>query len=343
MTDGGSGGDQRVVVLNPASGSSDHADRVQELASERGFVVRETEESGDGIDLAREAAESGAEIVAAAGGDGTINEVVRGIDEADAFRDVTLAVVPAGTGNNFASNVGITDIEQAFKAIDTGRTRRIDLGYATGSVTAEPTEGVFQGSQEANGGTNGDVGGTQTDRPGTGRPFVNSCVGGLTAEASADTSSESKERLGVLAYVMSTLQLMRSFDGFQLRVEQPGGGTLWEGAAIFVLVGNARRFGPERVSRANVEDGLFDVAIVESMPPAEIVEEAAAYRLFGEESDHVTRVQTPALAVEVESEEPMSFSFDGEMETYGELSVGVRPGRLALFVGEDYAPEPDAE
>ena len=337
MTNGGGEG-QRVVVLNPTSGSSDHADRVRELATERGFDVRETEEAGDGVELAREAAASGAEIIAAAGGDGTINEVVRGIDAADAFADVTLAVVPAGTGNNFASNIAIPDIEQAFRAIDDGRTRRIDLGNATGSVTAESTKGVLRGSQEADGGADGDE--IEAGRPGTSRPFVNSCVGGLTAEASADTSSASKERLGVLAYVMSTLRLMRSFDGFQLRVEQPGGGTLWEGTAIFVLVGNARRFGPERVSRANVEDGLFDVAIVESMPPAEIVEEAAAYRLFGEESDHVTRLQTPALAVDVESGEPMSFSFDGEMGEYEELSVTVRPNCLALFVGPEYEPEP---
>lgn len=315
MTEGESAA-ERVVVLNPASGSTDHAERIRELADERGFQVRETEESGDGIDLAREAVESGAEVVAAAGGDGTINEVVRGIDEAGAFEDVTLAVVPAGTGNNFAANVGVTGIEEAFEVIDSGRTRRIDLGYATESVTA--------------------------GRPGTGRPFVNSCIGGLTAEASAETSPEAKERLGVVAYVLTTFRLMRSFEGFQLRVEQPGGGTLWEGTAIFVLVGNARQFGPERVSRANVEDGLFDVAIVESMPSTEIVEEIAAYRFFGEESEHVTRLQTPALSVEVGTGEPISFSFDGEMGEYEALSVAVRPNRLELFVGDAYTPEPEA-
>lgn len=314
MTEGGNRGDERVVVLNPASGSADHADRVRELATEWGFAVRETAEAGDGIDLAREAAESGAAVIAAAGGDGTINEVVRGIHDADAFGDVTLGVVPAGTGNNFAGNVGVTDIEQAFEVIDAGRTRRIDLGYASGSTAAEPTEE---------------------------RPFVNSCVGGLTAEASGETSSESKERFGVLAYVLTTLEVMRSFDGFELRVEQPGGGTLWEGSAVFVLVGNARRFAPERQRQANVEDGLFDVAIVESMPSAEILEEAAAYRLFGEESDHVTRLQTPSLDVEVEADEPMSFSFDGEIADYDDLFVEVRPRTLELFVGEGYEPNPD--
>jgi YegS/Rv2252/BmrU family lipid kinase len=331
MTDGGRGDGERVVILNPASGSGDHADRVHELAAERGFAVRETEESGDGVAFAREAAESGAEIVAAAGGDGTVNEVVRGIDAADELGDVTLAVVPAGTGNNFAGNVGVTGIEHAFEVIDSGRTCRIDLGYATGSVTVEGTEGLVRGSQETDGGV-------ETGRPTERRPFVNSCVGGLTAEASGETSSDLKERFGVLAYVMTTLRLMRSFDGFQLHVERPGGGTLWEGAAIFVLVGNARRFGPKRQLPADVEDGLFDVAIVESMPPAEIVEEAAAYRLFGEESDHVTRLQAPTLEVVVESGEPMSFSFDGEMADYDDLLAEVQPGVLELFVGEGYEP-----
>lgn len=334
MTEGGNGGDERVVVLNPASGSADHADRVRELATERGFAVEETEEAGDGVGLAREAAESGADVIAAAGGDGTVNEVVRGIHDAGAFGNVTLGVVPAGTGNNFAGNVGVTGVEQAFEVIDAGRTRRIDLGYATGSMTADATEGVVRGSQDAEGGI-------EAGRPGEERAFVNSCVGGLTAEASGETSSDLKERFGVLAYVLTTLELMRSFDGFELCVERPGGGTLWEGSAVFVLVGNARRFAPERQHQANVEDGLFDVAIVESMPPAEIIEEAAAYRLFGEESEHVVRLQTPSLEVEVESDEPMSFSFDGEMADYGELFVSVRPRVVELFVGEGYEPNPD--
>lgn len=314
MTEGADGGAERVVVLNPASGSADHADRVRELATERGFVVRETEAAGDGIDLAREAAESGAEIVAAAGGDGTVNEVVEGIDAADAFDRVTLAVVPAGTGNNFASNVGVTDLDGAFEVIDAGRTRRIDLGYATGSTSGEGEER---------------------------RPFVNSCIGGLTAEASRETDSDEKARFGVLAYVVATLRLMRSFEGFRLCVDHPGGGTLWEGTAILVLAGNARRFGPDRVSRADAEDGLLDVAVVESMPPAEIVEQAAAYRLFGEEGEHVTRLRTPALTVDVESGEPLSFSFDGEMADYDEVFVEVRPATLELFVGEGYEPHPD--
>lgn len=310
MTDGGMRDPKRVVVLNPASGASDHADRVRTLAGEHGFTVKETGEAGDGITLAREAAEAGIDVIAAAGGDGTIHEVVRGVDQAAAFETVTLGVIPSGTGNNFAGNIGVADIEHAFEVMESGRTRQIDLGYAT-----EQDDGK--------------------------RPFVNSCICGLTAEASGDTPSDLKERFGVLAYVLTTLQTMRSFDGFELRVEHPARGHLWEGTAIFVLVGNGRRFGPERRTQGNMEDGLFDVAIINAIPPAEIVEEAAFYRLFGTESEHVTRLHASTLDVEVKSDDPLSFSFDGELATAADLTVDVRPGTLELFVGDDYEPNPE--
>ena len=178
----GTSGEQRVLVLNPASGSGDHAETVRDLATERGFTVRETEESDDAIDFAAEAAANGASLVAAAGGDGTVNQVVRGIHRADGFGEVTLGVVPAGTGNNFAANIGIEGIERAFEIIETGERRALDVGVARTPREDEVAE----------------------------MAFVNSCVAGLTAESSVD--AESKSRLGVLAYVFETLRRVSEFE-----------------------------------------------------------------------------------------------------------------------------------
>lgn len=300
---------ERVVVLNPVSGDADHADRVRALADEHGFAVVETSEAGDGRRLARDAAADGAAVVAAAGGDGTMNQVVHGVADADALDDTAVGVVPCGTGNNFAGNVGVTGVEHAFEVMS-GDPRRIDLGAATGDGDDEWL-------------------------------FVNSCVAGLTAEASGETPSDLKERVGVLAYVLTSLRLMTEFHGFALDVAGPDGTSLWEGEAMLALVGNGRRFGPERQAQADVEDGLFEVAVVDTMPPAELLEEAAAYRLLGVESDHVTRLQAPELAIDVESDDTVEFSFDGELASFRRLDADVRPRALSVFVGDDYDPHPD--
>lgn len=299
-------GDERgVLVLNPNAGSADHAEPIRSLAADHGFRVVETEAAGDAVDLAREAAEASS-LVVAAGGDGTINEVVRGLLEGDALDSTRLGVVPAGTGNNFAGNVGIEGVEHAFEVLDAGTVRTIDLGRADG------------------------------------RPFLNSCIGGLTAEASAETSPEAKARFGVLAYVLSTLRTAVEFEGLPLHIETVGSAEGdWSGDAAFVLVGNGRRFPLEGRSQADVEDGLLDVTVVEDRPTVDLFGQAAVKRLLGAEPANVARFRAAALEVDLVDGDPGTFSLDGEMVERTHLEVGVDPGVLKLHVGESYDPHPD--
>ena len=81
------------------------------------------------IELARQAAEDGYELVISVGGDGTTHEVINGLMQAPPERRPRLGVVPVGTGNDFASNVGLpTQPPVAMRQAFTGRPRRIDLG-----------------------------------------------------------------------------------------------------------------------------------------------------------------------------------------------------------------------
>ncbi len=301
-----------VVVLNPTSGRGDHAEEVRShaAAADPEFRVRETEEAGDAVRFAREAAEDGAPIVAAAGGDGTVNEVVRGIAEAEAFGDVTFGVVPTGTGNNFAGNVGVPDVETAFAVLADGERRRIDLGRANGDL------------------------------------FVNSCVAGLTAEASADTSPEMKRRLGTLAYVVNTLRKAAAYEGIRLTVTVCDGDEetmAWSGDAQTILVGNGRRFTIRGGDQANMEDGRFDVLIIEDASNVTLAEEELSERLFGREGDHAVRLQAPSLEIDVQTPDAVSFSLDGEMAEFRNLAVDTVPGVLEVAVGEGYDPAPDAD
>ena len=303
-------GCERVLVLNPASGSGDHAGTVRELATERGFDVRETEGEDDAIAFAAEAVRRGTELVAAAGGDGTVNQVVRGIHRADGLEETTLGVVPAGTGNNFAGNVGVGGIEEAFEIIEGGERRALDVGVT--SARGDPEEFAF----------------------------LNSCIAGLTAEASGDTVSESKSRLGVLAYAVETLRAFSEFEPAWLDVEVSGE-TAWEGRALLVVVGNARRFAARRRSQANVEDGLFEATIVENRPAIDLAEETAVERLLGGEAEHVVSLRAPALRIRVVDGKPTRYSLDGEMMEAEDLALTTRERALKVCVGPEYEPDPD--
>ena len=300
----------RVVVLNPVSGSGDHGPEVRTLAEEHGFEVVETTEEEGAAPLAERAAAT-ASLVAACGGDGTVNEVVRGLVAADALDDTALGVVPAGTGNNFAGNIGVEGIPQAFDVLVDGEERQIDLGTAR-----EPTAE-------------------------SGRPFVNSCICGITAEASANTDHDQKHRLGTLAYVFNGLREAQQFDPIHLRVETSHEvETTWDGEAMLVLVGNGRRFPVEGSTQANMEDGLLDVAIIEDQPAVDLVGEEAKRRLLDTEADHITRLRTPALELDVADGDDVSFSLDGEMLSASGLRLSVERRCLGLRVGEGYEPTP---
>lgn len=301
----------RVLVLNPVSGNAEHADRVRALAEDHGFVVRATEGPGDAVDFAREAED--ADLVAAAGGDGTLNAVVYGLWQADALADTTVAVVPSGTGNNFAGNIGVRDIEHSFEVVEDGERRDLDLALATDNADSpHPTV----------------------------RPFVNSCVAGLTADASASTSAESKSEIGVMAYVLNTLHSAVEFDGLPVSVETSAeADQSWEGDAVMVLVGNGRRFPAEGRTQADIEDGLLDVTIIEDQPASELVSEAAMSRLFGRDVPHITRLKTPSLTLELNQDEPTTFSLDGELLSTTRLAVDTRRGVLRMPVGPEYDPD----
>ncbi|MBI5165815.1 MAG: diacylglycerol kinase family lipid kinase [Magnetospirillum sp.] len=128
---------RRVLVIhNPTAGRS----RVRRLSDvlERltalGCLVttRETERRGDAEAFAREACDCTYDVIAAAGGDGTINEVVNGM--AASGTGLALAVIPLGTANVLACEIGLDpkDSERIARTIATGEMRRIHLGTANG-------------------------------------------------------------------------------------------------------------------------------------------------------------------------------------------------------------------
>src|SRR5207244_7491358 len=126
-----------------------------------------TFERGDAAALAQRAAHRGVDVVAAAGGDGTVNEVVNGLDG----YDVPLGIIPLGTANDFARQVGIpADADHAMDVILQRKPRRLDTATLNG------------------------------------RRFLNVSTGGIGAEATAETPTQAKESLGSVAYAITSLR-----------------------------------------------------------------------------------------------------------------------------------------
>jgi len=292
-----------VVIRNPRSGDGKRTQQAAKIARNRGYDVLDTSSGTETIALAAEAA-TRAERVVACGGDGTLNKTVQGVIKSEQLDAVSLGVIPAGTGNDFADNIGIRGIKHAFEVIESGEERHLDLGIANS------------------------------------QPFLNSCVGGLTAESSSRTSRDLKRRLGVLAYVLTTLSTMRSFEGLELRISVgPDADPVWTGSALMVLIGNGRRFPGERMRQANMEDGLVNVVIVEDVPAIDYFSKGAADTLLRRGGSHLTRIKSEHLTIQVDGL-PVQFSLDGEMIDATKLTVDSHPGALRFLVGPSYDPSP---
>lgn len=291
-------GSRGRIVLNPTSGAANHTEEVRQRAAEHGYDVVETERAGHAVELAAAAAAEGVELLVACGGDGTVEEVVRGICEAGSLDDVTLGVLPAGTANILAGKLGIDGVSGGFDTLENGETRRFDLGMA------------------------GD------------EPFLKSCIAGLPAEASAAADSKLKERLGTLSFVLTGVEEAVSFDGLHATVsvdsDEEDGEFTWEGEALGLLVGNAERFGSSE--EPDVGDGLFEVVIVEEMPPSSVVAEAVADRLLDWETEHVIRLRAGRLEIRGQDDQEMLFSLDGEVSSRRSLTVRNLRRALAIRV-----------
>jgi diacylglycerol kinase (ATP) len=116
------------IIINPAArGAKARLARLQKLA--RGAVIKTTTGPGDAEAQAERAVEQGYETIVAAGGDGTVNEVVNGIGTAP----VKLGILPMGTVNVFAMELGIPfGVEEAWKVVRGRHARAIDLASANG-------------------------------------------------------------------------------------------------------------------------------------------------------------------------------------------------------------------
>jgi diacylglycerol kinase (ATP) len=222
--------DKLFIIFNPAA-RGEKTRRVRKFLEAKAgpsVILAPTQRAGDARLLALRAVQEGFSIIVAAGGDGTINEVVNGMGMSGA----ALGILPLGTVNVFAQELCIPRrIDAAWHVIQAGTRRTIDLARAEAGATT--------------------------------RYFVQLAGVGFDAQAVRDASWELKKKIGPLSYVWAGIKTLGTTLA-RVEVSVNGSGPRASGAAV--LVGNGRFYGGPFAlfPKARLDDGLLDVCVFEN-------------------------------------------------------------------------------
>jgi diacylglycerol kinase (ATP) len=290
------------AIVNPLSGAGANP---QIAAERRALLVRKlsearitgtvhlTERGGHARELAGAAVKQGAGLVIAWGGDGTINEIASRI----AGSAVTLAVIPAGSGNGLANELGIpTDPSTAIDVALNGHTRTIDGGEING------------------------------------RLFFNIAGIGFDACVAERFNAQGQGRRGLGPYVRLGLQEAFRYRAAHYRVILDGDEL--HSKAFIIAFANGREYGNRirLAPLAKIDDGKLEALVVEYRP-AVMRLWAARHLALGTAHKAANVVMRSIETAEVHTDGEIVYHVDGEIgRATGSVVVRIRPGALRVKV-----------
>ena len=268
------------IILNPAAGNGrDLEDIVARLSRVPNGEIRISNKPGSAARFASAALRKGFDLVVAAGGDGTLNEVVNGVGEN--LGDARLGLIPLGTGNDFARTIGVPDdLEAAIDLIVIGETREVDLVRVT--------------SDEV-------------------RYFVNVSAGGFSGLVDEKLTLEMKKTWGPLAYLRGAAAALSELRAYRTTLALDNSESLTLDL-YNVVVANGRYVGGGTLiaPEASIDDGLLDVVLIPQRSAPELALLAAQVALGTHlKSDAI--VFRRAAQLTVNSKPGMWFNVDGEL------------------------------
>jgi diacylglycerol kinase family enzyme len=298
-----------AVVINPSK-VTDLDQRRREICAalaKAGWAEPlwiETTPEDPGCGQTRQAVADGAQVVFACGGDGTVMACVSELVNTPAAVDVALAVIPSGTGNLLAANLGLSsNVQEAVAVATHGVRRRIDVG-----VVGKRCFTVMAGM-------------------------------GFDAQMLDATPEQLKNRLGWPAYVIAAAKHLRHRP-MRVRIRLDGG-TPFRRRARTVLIANVGRLqgGIPLLPDAEPDDGYLDVAV---LTPHHLGHWLSLAWGVLRRRPVVPRMETfRARRVEVTSDREQPRELDGDVIEPGRsLSVSIKPGALCLCVPEEERPAP---
>ncbi|WP_348923200.1 diacylglycerol kinase [Enterococcus rotai] len=299
------------VIYNPTSGKelvkknlADILSVVEECGYETSAFAT-TPEENSAKNEARRVAELGFDLIVAAGGDGTINEVVNGI--APLEKRPTMAIIPAGTTNDYARALKIPrdNILKAAEVIKKNQTVKMDIGKAQDSY------------------------------------FINIAAGGHLTELTYEVPSELKSIFGYLAYLAKGAEMLPRVKPIKMRMEYDEG--VYEGnASMFFLgltnsVGGFEQIAPD----AKLDDGKFSLIIVKTANVFEILHLAALMLNGGKHIEDNRLIYTKTSHLHAETLEPnsrMMINLDGEYGGDAPMEFTNLHQHIEMFANADAIP-----
>ncbi|MFD2671871.1 diacylglycerol kinase [Marinicrinis sediminis] len=289
------------LIYNPTSGREEMRKRLPEILDrlERGGIetsCHATIGEGDATLAAAQAIERGFDIVIAAGGDGTLNEVISGLSER-AHRP-HLGVLPLGTTNDFARAIGIPkQWEAAVDIIIRQHSRPIDVGKVNE------------------------------------RYFINIAGGGSMTELTYEVPSKLKTMLGQLAYYMKGLEKLPRLKPIELVIRSEEM-MLHDEFMLFLIsnsnsVGGFEKLAPE----ARLDDGYFDVLLLKKCNLADFIR-IATLALRGEHLSDSHMIYYRTKHIEIEAQGYTQLNLDGEFGGTLPCTFSVLPSHLQVYVDE---------
>lgn len=256
--------------------------------------VRVTWEPGQAEVFAQEACEQELDAVVAGGGDGTVNEVVRGLIGRTGCSTM-LAVLPLGTANDFARSLGLQldDPTAALTIAAEGEAKTIDVGLVNGQA------------------------------------FINVASGGFAAEVTARTSPELKNAIGGAAYSLTGLLTAHQLTPHACRLVAAGQSLDLSIATLAIGNGRLAGGGYEVAPQAVLDDGLLDLVIVPAVPlgdlPALVGE---LFHVSAADNQHILYWQLAQFELHFADE--FQLNLDGEPVRGRAFSVQVQPQALSI-------------
>jgi diacylglycerol kinase (ATP) len=299
-----------VFLVNPASGNGATGKRWPELqrqAADFGLAGRVELSTGPGglAELARAAADEGAELVVAVGGDGTVHEVANGLVRARRRPLPELGILARGTGDDFVRALGIptADID-ALTVLRDGRARDLDVGRVTYRTPLGDEAQSY---------------------------FVSMAGVGMSGAVARRLNTTSKRLGGKVAGLVATFAVFSRWRNVDLRVTV--GGEHRDGRMEDVLVGNTEfhNGGMRLCPGARPDDGVFDVLLIGDVTKAELLR--VLPKLYkGTHLPHPKAELLRGATVSVESSTPLPIELDGEQPGTTPVRFVVVPGELRVRV-----------
>lgn len=287
------------LIYNPTSGREEMKRRLADILQRLDNAGIETSchattGEGDATLAAAEAVERGYDLIIAAGGDGTLNEVINGMAEKENIPP--LGVFPLGTTNDFARALGISkNWEEYCDLVIRNETRPIDLGKAND------------------------------------RYFINIAGGGTLTELTYEVPSKLKTMIGQLAYYLKGIEKMVSLMPQELIINANGQAPIHDEFMVFLIANSNSVGGFEKLAPgASIDDGMFDVIALRKCNLAEFVR-VVTLALRGEHVNDKKVIHFRTDFMEVVSPGPVQLNVDGEFGGVLPGTFRILPQHLRIF------------